>query len=64
VAGPERFGLDELVGKDLALKDDPRPVVTDPQARYFGAQLDEHTLLPSEEASIYPTRFAEWAIRQ
>ncbi|HZM78532.1 MAG TPA: hypothetical protein VFC19_22630, partial [Candidatus Limnocylindrales bacterium] len=64
VAGPERFGLDELVSKGLALKDDPRPVVTDPGARYFGAALEEHTLLPGAEATIYPTRFEEWAVRQ
>jgi len=64
VAGPERFGLDELVGKGLALKDDPRPIVTDPEARYFGALLEDHTLLPGDGATIFPTRFEEWAVRQ
>jgi uncharacterized protein YbjT (DUF2867 family) len=64
VAGPERLGLDELVGKGLALSNDRRPVLTDPDARYFGAVLEKHTLLPGADATIYPTRFEEWAVRQ
>ena len=46
VAGPEAFGLDELVSKVLAAKGDPRPVVADDSATYFGARLDNATLTP------------------
>jgi uncharacterized protein YbjT (DUF2867 family) len=64
VAGPERLGLDELVRKWLTTRDDPRQVVTDPRARYFGAALQEDTLLPGADATIYPSRFDEWTARQ
>ncbi|KJE25149.1 putative nucleoside-diphosphate sugar epimerase [Frankia torreyi] len=60
VAGPQRFRLDELVRQHLAGRGDPRPVVTDPQARYFGARLDEHTLLPGPDALLARTRFEDW----
>jgi uncharacterized protein YbjT (DUF2867 family) len=60
VAGPEQFGLDELIRKALAAKSDPREVISDPQARYFGALLEERTLLPSAGATLFATRFEDW----
>ena len=39
-----------------------RRVVTDPQARYFGAALGGHTLVPGPSATVFPTRFANWLI--
>ena len=60
VAGPEQFGLDELIRKGLAAKGDPRQVISDPQARYFGALLQERTLLPNEGATLFTTRFEDW----
>ncbi|MFF5232300.1 SDR family oxidoreductase [Dactylosporangium sp. NPDC000521] len=60
VAGPEQFGLDELIRKGLAFRGDSRTVVTDPQARYFGALLDKDTLLPGADALLAATRFEEW----
>lgn len=60
VAGPEEFGLDELIRLGLQLRGDSRPVVADPQAPYFGATLDTRTLLPGDGAQIFPTRFEEW----
>ncbi|WP_261560662.1 SDR family oxidoreductase [Frankia tisae] len=60
VAGPEQFRLDELVRRHLARRGDPRPVVVDPQARYFGARLDERTLLPGPGALLARTRFEDW----
>ncbi|MCM3925864.1 SDR family oxidoreductase [Frankia sp. AiPs1] len=60
VAGPQRFRLDELVRQHLAGRGDPRLVVTDPQARYFGAPLDEHTLIPRPDALFARTRFEDW----
>ncbi|MFI9454076.1 SDR family oxidoreductase [Amycolatopsis sp. NPDC052450] len=60
VAGPEQFGLDELIRTGLAFRGDPREVVTDPDARYFGALLDKDMLLPGPDARLAATRFAEW----
>ncbi|MET8184102.1 SDR family oxidoreductase [Streptomyces sp. NPDC005336] len=63
VAGPEQFGLDELIREGLAHRDDPREVVTDPEARYFGVPLEERTLLPGDGALLSDTRFADWLAR-
>jgi uncharacterized protein YbjT (DUF2867 family) len=60
VAGPEQFCLDELVRKTLRARDDPRTVITDAKARYFGAQLAERTLVPEEGATLGVTRFEGW----
>lgn len=60
VAGPDQFRLDELVQMSLSARDDPREVVTDPAARYFGAQLSERTLIPGSDASLGETHFADW----
>ncbi|MFF3462860.1 SDR family oxidoreductase [Streptomyces sp. NPDC001984] len=64
VAGPETFGLDELIRTGLAAANDPRTVVTDPKARYFAAELAETTLLPGPDAHIAETRFTDWLARQ
>jgi uncharacterized protein YbjT (DUF2867 family) len=63
IAGPERFGLDELIRKGLSFRGDPREVVADPDARYFGALLDERTLLPSADALILEPRFEDWLVQ-
>jgi uncharacterized protein YbjT (DUF2867 family) len=62
IAGPEKRGMDDFIRTALAASGDPRQVVGDPTARYFGTQLDEHTIVPldSENATIYPTRFSDW----
>jgi uncharacterized protein YbjT (DUF2867 family) len=60
VAGPEQFGLDELIRKGLAFQGDPREVVTDSGARYFGVLLEKDTLLPGADAQLSTTRFEEW----
>ena len=65
LAGPERFRLDELARRVLGANGDSRRVAADPGARYFGAELDEGSLLPGDDAHIAPTRFEEWlAARQ
>ncbi|MEU3655936.1 SDR family oxidoreductase [Streptomyces sp. NPDC032161] len=64
VAGPDTFHLDELIRTGLAAENDPRTVVTDPQAPYFGAVLRETTLLPGPDARITETRFTDWLARQ
>ncbi|MGW3635902.1 SDR family oxidoreductase [Streptomyces sp. NPDC005122] len=64
VAGPDTFRLDELISKGLAAKNDPRTVVADPQAPYFGAQLRETTLLPGADVRVGKVRFADWVAQQ
>ncbi|MCP2300202.1 Uncharacterized conserved protein YbjT, contains NAD(P)-binding and DUF2867 domains [Nocardia amikacinitolerans] len=63
VAGPEVFGLDQWIGTVLAARHDPRKVITDPQAKYFGAVPDRE-LLPSAGARLAQTRLSEWLTRQ
>src|SRR5690242_6900205 len=60
VAGPEKIRLDELVRHFLSAKKDPREVITDVNARYFGAVLSDDSLTPGENARIAPTRFEDW----
>lgn len=60
VGGPEKFHLDELVRRGLAAHKDPREVVADPHARYYGVELSEKTLLPGDDAQLGETRFETW----
>ncbi|MGW5430377.1 SDR family oxidoreductase [Streptomyces sp. NPDC004059] len=64
VAGPDEFRLDQLIGKGLAAKNDPRTVVADVHAPYFGAELKETTLLPAPGAHIGEARFSDWLAQQ
>jgi uncharacterized protein YbjT (DUF2867 family) len=64
LAGPERFRLDELVRRFLSASNDPRQVVTDASAPYYGiAVTDERALIPGDDARIGATRFADWLSR-
>src|SRR5262249_37811442 len=56
VAGPEQFRFDDLIRQGLAARDDPRTVVVDPHARYFGAELGERSLIPAGEAKLSEMR--------
>jgi uncharacterized protein YbjT (DUF2867 family) len=60
IAGPEQFRLDELISQGLTAKGDPRTVVADPKARYFGAELGERTLLPTNAVHLGDIRFSDW----
>jgi len=60
VAGPEAFHFDELIREGLRAQNDPREVVVDPDARYFGATVTERTLVPGDNAQLGTTRFEEW----
>jgi len=60
VARPQQFRLDELVRGFLRERRDRREVITDPQARYFGVELDERTLVPGDDARLAETRFEDW----
>ena len=63
VAGPQEFRLDELIRQRLAAKGDPREVIGDPEARYFGAVLQERTLLPGDSATLATTRLEDWLMQ-
>jgi uncharacterized protein YbjT (DUF2867 family) len=60
VAGPEQFRLDDLVQRKLSVRGDPRELIADPRARYFGIVLSERTLLPGEDAALGEIRFVDW----
>jgi uncharacterized protein YbjT (DUF2867 family) len=60
VGGPEKFHLDELVARVLEYDKDPRKVVIDPDARYFGVKLSENSLIPGTDAKLGSTRFDWW----
>jgi uncharacterized protein YbjT (DUF2867 family) len=63
LAGPEQFRLDELVRRFLSAHQDARQVVADVHARYFGAELNDHSLVPGDNPRIAPTRFEDWLSR-
>ena len=60
IGGPDQFRLDELVRRDLAARKDPREVISDPHARYYGIQVSERTLVPNDGARLGETRFEDW----
>ena len=60
IAGPEEFRFDELIRQVLRMRQDPREVVADPQARYFGTVLGERSLVPIHGARLGEVRFQEW----
>jgi uncharacterized protein YbjT (DUF2867 family) len=60
LAGPEPYRLDELARRVLSAKGDARKVTADVHARYFGSELDDHSLTPGDNPRIAPTRFEDW----
>jgi uncharacterized protein YbjT (DUF2867 family)/nitrite reductase/ring-hydroxylating ferredoxin subunit len=60
IGGPEPFYLDGLVQRVLGARNDPREVVADPHAHYFGAELKERSLLPGDEAELGEIMFDDW----
>jgi uncharacterized protein YbjT (DUF2867 family) len=60
IGGPEEFRLDEFVSQSLAALQDPRKVVADPNAGYYGIQVSERTLVPEKGARLGKIRFQDW----
>ena len=60
IAGPDQFRLDDLIRGVLVARDDPREVIADPHARYFGIAPSERTLLPGGDARLGTTHFEDW----
>ncbi len=63
IAGPEKAPMAELVQRFLIAIGDPRKVVADPKAAYFGAVLEPDTLLPGDGARLGKQDFATWFAR-
>ena len=60
LAGPEPIRQDELVRRYLAANKDPREVITDVHARYFGTEVNDQSLTPGEDPMLGTTRFEDW----
>src|SRR5712691_5357377 len=63
IAGPERAPFNEIVARYLKAVGDPREVVRDPEARYFGSRVEEHSLVPLGEARLGRIGLDEWLRR-
>jgi uncharacterized protein YbjT (DUF2867 family) len=65
IAGPEPIRMDELARRFLKATRDPRKVTTDVHAQYFGAELNDQSLVPApgDKPRLGPTRFDEWLSR-
>ena len=60
LAGPERTGLDELVRRFLGATEDPRKVITDVDARYYGLVVNDQSLTPGANPRLGATSFKDW----
>src|SRR5690242_313217 len=63
IAGPERAPFNEIVARYLKAVGDPREVVRDPEARYYGGQVEERSLVPLGDARLGQIGFDEWLRR-
>jgi uncharacterized protein YbjT (DUF2867 family) len=63
IAGPERAPFNEIVARYLKAIGDPREVVSDPEARYFGGRVEERSLVPLGEARLGRIGLDEWLRR-
>jgi uncharacterized protein YbjT (DUF2867 family) len=63
IAGPERAPFNEIVARYLKAVGDPREVVRDPEARYFGGRVEEKSLVPLGEARLGRIGLDEWLRR-
>ena len=59
-AGPQQLRFDEFIRLGLDARHDPREVIADPHARYFGTELGERALVPGADARLGEIRFEEW----
>ena len=63
IAGPQRAPFNEIVARYLKAVGDPRKVVSDPEARYFGGRVEERSLVPLGEARLGRIGLDEWLRR-
>ena len=60
IAGPDRAPFNEIVARYRKATGDPRPVVKDPEARYFGGKVEERSLVPLGQARLGRVGLDEW----
>ena len=60
LGGPEQFRFDEFIRRGLSARKDLREVIADPDARYFGTELSEDSLVPGNNALLGETHFEDW----
>lgn len=60
ICGPERARLCDFAARYLKAIGDTRNVVADPQARYFGAKLEDGSLVSNNHPRIGRIRFDDW----
>jgi uncharacterized protein YbjT (DUF2867 family) len=63
IAGPERAPFNEIVARYLQAVGDPRKVLGDPEARYWGGRVEERSLVPLREARLGRIGLDEWLRR-
>jgi uncharacterized protein YbjT (DUF2867 family) len=63
IAGPERASFNEIIARYLKAVGDPRDVVSDPKALYWGGRVEEHSLVPLGEARLGHVGLDEWLRR-
>ena len=60
IGGPETFAFDDAVRRALAAMNDPRPVIADPAATYYGIAVGERSLVPADGSTKGETRLEDW----
>lgn len=60
IAGPERFRLNELGARYLKATADMREVIADPDAKYFGASLEDGSLVSDNNPRLGKIGFEQW----
>jgi nitrite reductase/ring-hydroxylating ferredoxin subunit len=63
IGGPEPFYLDGLIQRVLGAHNDPREVIADSHARFFGAEVNDRSLIAGDEAELGEIRFDQWLVR-
>jgi uncharacterized protein YbjT (DUF2867 family) len=60
IAGPQAIRLDRFAEEYLSAREDPREIVIDPQAAYFGVRLDDRSLTPGAHPRLGTTTLEDW----
>jgi uncharacterized protein YbjT (DUF2867 family) len=63
IAGPERAPFNDIIARYLKAIGDPRTVLSDPAARYFGGLVEEHSLVPLGKARLGQISLDDWLRR-
>lgn len=61
IGGPDKFSFADMARAVLAKQGDDKPVVVDPQAKYFGTAVDDNSLVTGDDGILGETRWAAWS---